>query len=75
MTEDQRRNLGTKAVHSKEGTGTALWNIKKRIDEIYGQVADFKIESEPASGTKITISLPLDEQKWGEEYAEGFYRG
>jgi len=75
MTEDQRKNLGAQTVQSKEGTGTALWNIKKRIDEIYGQVAGFNIESEPSVGTKITISLPVHNQRWGEEYANGLHSG
>ncbi|MBS4174630.1 sensor histidine kinase [Bacillus sp. FJAT-49736] len=75
MTEDQQKKLGNQTVHSKEGTGTALWNIKKRINEIYGQDGDFTIESEPSSGTKITIILPVDQQKWGEKYAQGLYSG
>jgi two-component system, LytTR family, sensor histidine kinase LytS len=65
--------LGNKTVDSAEGTGTGLWNIKKRITEIYGQEGDFRIESEPEKGTKVTIILPLAQHKESEENAEGIY--
>ncbi|MBE6185051.1 MAG: sensor histidine kinase [Bacillus sp. (in: Bacteria)] len=61
--------LGNETVHSSEGTGTALWNIKKRIEEIYGQKAVFKIESDEKEGTKVSITVPLEEM-WGEEYVK-----
>jgi two-component system sensor histidine kinase LytS len=57
--------LGNQTIDSAEGTGTALWNIKKRIEEIYGQNASFQIESQPDNGTKISITLPLSVQKVG----------
>lgn len=54
--------LGNQTVDSTEGTGTALWNIKKRIEEIYGQNASFQIESKLDNGTRVTIKLPLNGQ-------------
>lgn len=67
-------SLGNTTIKSSKGTGTALWNIKKRIEEIFGQEGAFIIESEPEAGTKVTITLPLVQTKESEEYAKGFYR-
>jgi two-component system, LytTR family, sensor histidine kinase LytS len=67
--------LGNQTVDSSGGTGTALWNIKKRIEEIYGQNASFQIESSLNKGTKVSITLPLTQQKWGEDVVKGFYCG
>jgi len=55
--------LGNQTVDSSGGTGTALWNIKKRIEEIYGQTASFQIESNLNKGTKVSITLPLTQQQ------------
>jgi len=55
--------LGNQTVDSSAGTGTALWNIKKRIEEIYGQTASFQIESNLNKGTKVSITLPLTQQQ------------
>ncbi|MBN3543927.1 sensor histidine kinase [Fictibacillus barbaricus] len=62
------QSIGTETVQSEEGTGTALWNIQKRMKEIYGKEGTFMIESEQDSGTKVTMILPLTQNKWGEEY-------
>ncbi|PYI50745.1 sensor histidine kinase [Paenibacillus flagellatus] len=67
--------LGSKAVESPEGTGTALYNIRKRIDEIYGSKGQFRIESVPGSGTTVTIRLPVYNSPWEEPHAESFDRG
>lgn len=67
--------LGNQTVASPGGTGTALWNIKKRIEEIYGQQASFQITSKLDNGTRVSIKLPLTMQKWGEENVESLYRG
>ncbi|MDE3837852.1 sensor histidine kinase [Bacillus methanolicus] len=67
-------SLGNTTIKSSNGTGTALWNIKKRIEEIFGPDGAFIIESEPEAGTKVTITLPLVQTKESEEYAKGFYR-
>jgi two-component system sensor histidine kinase LytS len=56
--------LGKETVESEAGTGTALWNIKKRIEEIYGNDALFQIKSQPENGTHVYIQLPLTESNW-----------
>lgn len=53
------RQLGNQTVQSNDGTGTALWNIKKRIEEIYGSAGAFHIKSDE-NGTKVTIKFPLE---------------
>ncbi|WP_163874762.1 sensor histidine kinase [Paenibacillus favisporus] len=52
--------LGEQAVHSEDGTGTALHNIRKRIAEIYGSEGSFRIVSDADTpGTRVVITLPL----------------
>ncbi|WP_372631208.1 LytS/YhcK type 5TM receptor domain-containing protein [Cohnella sp.] len=75
ISSDQQDLLGRQTVQSEAGTGTALYNIRKRIEEIYGDEADFRLESEPDQGTRIVISLPLSHHKWGDQHVEGVYRG
>ncbi|AWP38648.1 sensor histidine kinase [Heyndrickxia coagulans] len=74
ISKEQVQSLGNVAVDSAEGTGTALWNIRKRIEEIYGHSAVFRIENRKTGGTKVAISIPLEEI-WGGEYAEGICSG
>jgi two-component system sensor histidine kinase LytS len=58
--------IGKETVHSDEGTGTALWNIKKRIEELYGQEGSFTIVGGQDCGTKVSITLPLTWEPLGE---------
>lgn len=39
--------------------GVALYNIQRRIHLLYGNGYGIQIESEPAKGTTVTITLPL----------------
>jgi two-component system sensor histidine kinase LytS len=66
IPEDLIQSLGKESVQSQEGTGTALWNIQKRIQELYGMEGSFLIKSEQDSGTKVTMTLPLTQNKWSE---------
>ncbi|WP_299087239.1 sensor histidine kinase [uncultured Metabacillus sp.] len=52
-------SIGRGTVQSDEGTGTALWNIKNRIEELYGKEGSFQINSIENHGTKVSITLPL----------------
>jgi two-component system sensor histidine kinase LytS len=65
--------LGKHTVKSTEGTGTALYNISKRMKEIYGEDGAFHIESEPNVGTKVVITVPLNSHKWGDRHVESLY--
>ncbi len=68
---DALRTLGKQTVQSAEGTGTAIYNIRKRIEEIYDGQAVFHMESEQNVGTKVVIKVPVIH--WGDQHAEGFY--
>jgi two-component system sensor histidine kinase LytS len=72
---ERLETLGKQTVESSEGTGTALWNIKKRIEELYGQEAIFQIISNPENGTKVSIELPLRDSNWGEEDVKSIHCG
>ncbi|MCQ6281506.1 sensor histidine kinase [Bacillus sp. EB600] len=58
ISPERLQTLGKQTVESAEGTGTALWNIRTRIEEIYGPEALFQIESNAERGTKVCIKLP-----------------
>lgn len=60
IPEEKLGVLGVKAVPSKHGTGTALANIKKRLEGIYSNAAGFKVDSKEGRGTTISIVLPLE---------------
>jgi two-component system sensor histidine kinase LytS len=70
---ERLETLGEHTVESSEGTGTALWNIKKRIEEIYGHEASFQIKSQPENGTQVSIHLPLKANNWGGEDVKSIY--
>ncbi|MBD8500471.1 sensor histidine kinase [Paenibacillus arenosi] len=57
--------LGREVVPSQEGTGTALVNIRSRIQEIYGSQASFIVESSLGEGTTVIIKLPRNDTKEG----------
>ncbi|MFB5675254.1 LytS/YhcK type 5TM receptor domain-containing protein [Paenibacillus terreus] len=63
------QQLGKREIQSARGTGTALYNISKRIEEMFGAEADFRIRSKPGSGTAITIRLPIQHSLWRDLYA------
>jgi two-component system sensor histidine kinase LytS len=73
ISPERLQTLGKHTVESAEGTGTALWNIKKRIEEIYGPEASFHIDSNAENGTRVCIKLPLTKENWGGEFAKSFY--
>ncbi|MGM9929447.1 MAG: LytS/YhcK type 5TM receptor domain-containing protein [Bacillus sp. (in: firmicutes)] len=75
ISADTLEKLGHETVTSDKGTGTALWNIKSRIKELYGDKATFEIISEPGKGTIVLVKLPLTTNKWGNDYAESVYSG
>lgn len=66
ISKDIQGALGKQAVDSAEGTGTALYNIRKRMAEIYGKQASFRIDSEPGHGTTVMIAVPIQFHEWRE---------
>lgn len=53
-------DLGQRVVNSmKNGSGSALFNIKERLTALFSQDATFKMESKQGQGTTIFITLPI----------------
>ncbi|OIK13461.1 sensor histidine kinase [Bacillus sp. MUM 13] len=69
--------LGKKEVHSEQGSGTALVNIRERLEGMYNYDASFEIKSLEGTGTSVTLNIPLEIlQKGGNErYAESPHHG
>jgi two-component system LytT family sensor kinase/two-component system sensor histidine kinase LytS len=52
--------LGQRAVQStKNGSGSALFNIKERLTALFSQDATFNMDSEQGHGTTVSITLPI----------------
>ncbi|MCY8922752.1 sensor histidine kinase [Bacillus atrophaeus] len=66
--------LGNKPLPSKEGTGTALYNLNQRLVGLFGQQAALQITSGIDNGTEVSFQVPLKQMKEGEEHAEGVNR-
>lgn len=75
IPEEKIKSLGKQTVHSKKGTGTALFNINERLVGIYNGTAEFHIQSEIGIGTKITISIPLSSKGVLEQNVKSIYSG
>ncbi len=75
INDENLMKLGNQTVDSKKGTGSALWNIKQRIIEIYGDEASFEITSTIGIGTKVEIHLPFKQSRWEEEDVKSVYSG
>ena len=58
---------------SKKGTGTAIFNISKRLAGIYNGQAKLEITSELNRGTSIAISVPLDNKGVLHQNVESVY--
>lgn len=53
-------DLGQRVVNStKNGSGSALFNIKERLTALFSQDATFKMESTHGQGTTIFIIVPI----------------
>jgi two-component system LytT family sensor kinase/two-component system sensor histidine kinase LytS len=53
-------DLGERIVNStKDGSGSALFNIKERLTALFSQDATFRMESKQGEGTKVSIILPI----------------
>ncbi|WLV25187.1 LytS/YhcK type 5TM receptor domain-containing protein [Aciduricibacillus chroicocephali] len=60
IPSERLRDLGQRKVESsKQGSGTALFNIKERLTALFSQDATFSMNSTPGEGTCVTITLPI----------------
>ncbi|KAA9241107.1 MULTISPECIES: sensor histidine kinase [Aerococcus] len=60
IEEDQLQRLGKESVESKEGTGTALENLARRIENLYGDKGSFQAANRPTGGARFTLTFPLE---------------
>ncbi|MGY3837708.1 LytS/YhcK type 5TM receptor domain-containing protein [Bacillus atrophaeus] len=74
IAEEIVTQLGNKPLPSKEGTGTALYNLNQRLVGLFGQQAALQITSGIDNGTEVSFQVPLQQMKEGEEHAEGVNR-
>ncbi|MEC3605618.1 sensor histidine kinase [Bacillus glycinifermentans] len=59
--------LGKTPLPSKEGNGTALYNLNQRLTGLFGQQAALKLTSESDSGTEVSFKIPFKSQREGED--------
>jgi two-component system, LytTR family, sensor kinase len=43
-----------------EGAGIGMKNVQERLEVLYGNLATFKIVSNPGRGTLVSIEIPAD---------------
>lgn len=58
MDPDRLQQLGRQTMDSSQGTGSALVNLAKRLDLLYGKKASLSFESDP-TGTLAKVVLPV----------------
>ncbi|WP_414840830.1 LytS/YhcK type 5TM receptor domain-containing protein [Enterococcus saccharolyticus] len=59
IPEDRRVLLGREPVKSEKGTGTALENLSRRIENLYGGDGKFQIENRPTGGSHARLAIPI----------------
>lgn len=62
IPSDRLEKLGKETVVSEKGTGTALENLVRRLDNLFSEKADLLIESAD-NGAHFQLKIPLVEQK------------
>jgi two-component system LytT family sensor kinase len=48
------------------GTGIGMKNVRERLDVLFGDAAEFDVTSRPGRGTKVTLAIPLREERYGD---------
>ncbi|MHB0829724.1 LytS/YhcK type 5TM receptor domain-containing protein [Bacillus licheniformis] len=67
--------LGQAPAPSKEGNGTALYNVNQRLTDLFGHQAALQIASELDKGTEISFKIPFQTEREGNRDAQGINRG
>ena len=47
----------------RPGTGIGMKNVRERMQVLYGNSAEVKIESRPGRGTKVALTMPVTERE------------
>jgi LytS/YehU family sensor histidine kinase len=63
INPDKLNLIGSKSIPSNKGTGIAIPNIKERLSLVFGTKVHFSIDSQLNTGTKVTITVPLQYER------------
>jgi len=47
------------------GTGIGMKNVRERLEVLFGGAAEFDVTSRPGRGTKVTVAIPVCEERDG----------
>ncbi|MFU0789889.1 sensor histidine kinase [Virgibacillus proomii] len=61
------KQIGNHVIHSKSGTGMALYNINRRLDMKFGEQAKLQIHSNLGEGTEVSFIIPAKERETEEK--------
>ncbi|MGX7025919.1 sensor histidine kinase [Vagococcus hydrophili] len=59
ITDERILQIGQGVLHSEVGSGTALYNLVRRIDSLFGEKGKFDVYSRPEGGSQFLISIPI----------------
>lgn len=59
ITDDRILQIGQGVLNSEVGSGTALYNLVRRIDNLFGDKGNLSISSLTEGGSQFLISLPI----------------
>ncbi len=57
--EDDGIGMPISGTSSSSGTGIGMMNVSERLQVVYGDAAELKIESQPGRGTLVRLMLPI----------------
>jgi two-component system LytT family sensor kinase len=67
--EDDGVGISPGRSHSSgvlRGTGIGMKNVRERLDVLFGDAALFDVTSRPGRGTKVTLAIPVSDDRDGE---------
>ncbi len=74
IIEVEDDGVGMAASAGSTGTGIGMLNVQERLQVVYGDAAEINIESQPASGTMVRLTLPiLQAEEMGGSVAGAIY--
>ena len=74
IIEVEDDGVGMAASAGSSGTGIGMLNVQERLQVVYGDAAEINIESQPASGTMVRLTLPiLQAEEMGGSVAGAIY--
>lgn len=68
MSTERSEQICKAPINSDTGSGVALYNVNRRLTNMFGDHATLKIKSELEKGTEISFSIPFVEvkQQWNQ---------